>query len=89
VTRAQININPDGTGLVLAFTDTGTADISSAVTSVSVNSAPGRGCDILLGMRQVVYAAEGAGRIDSETAGALIALGWTPPDAGVATTGNQ
>jgi hypothetical protein len=74
--QVRINLNPDGTGRVTV----GDTDISAHVSGVSIDARPGRVLDIRMGMTRAIAEIEAFGRLDHETAAALIELGWTPPE---------
>lgn len=86
--RIRVSLNPDGTGRV----HVNDRDISHVVTRVRIETHPGRPLEIDLTMVRAILDAEAFGRVDNETAAALIEIGWTPPDSpepGVATGSNQ
>lgn len=88
MTEIDVKINQDGTGRVLAITDSGLVDISAAITEVRMTARPGQGSRVELVLPGVSsqFTAE-VGLIDEKTADALVALGWTPPS--VATSSNE
>lgn len=82
----SVKIEVDGTGVGSVKVDD--LDVSSSVTRLSLNVGPSRGTELVLHMLPGVMAASvdaNAVRVDPDTAMALMALGWSPPDSNMVT----